>query len=307
MPLGTVPDELVLEHDALAGRLQREHEVERGARYFHVVEGDAPEDQPLEPARIEDGVVAVAFGVDVCVGASETFEAVVAGATVEDIGDLEAVDHIVARRPCDVDIVLKELQPGPLGPVAEHEPLDHVDVADERYAVEEILEDQRILGALNAQGERLGRTLTLEGKIGPAQVVREDDHVVGRTQSLEGHVAVAHDVAAVVPTVDIGIAALAAGQQVVARAAVERLFHESAIDDVVAIGLGALQHAARDLLEVDGGAVVEDEALDQVRREVLDAPGIGHEVGKKSQIKTDAVEHPLDQDRVASRVAVVVE
>ena len=85
-----------------------------------VARGDAVELDPLVAAVVEDGVGAVAAAEDIVVVAAEALEPVVAGAAVDGIADaLEAVDRVVAGGLGDVDIMLEQLEVGPVGAVAE--------------------------------------------------------------------------------------------------------------------------------------------------------------------------------------------
>ena len=74
----------------------------------------------------------------------------------------------------------------------------------------------------------------------------------------------------VAPTEDVGVLAFQSLEEVVSRAAIERVLAHHAVDRVVAVGLRALQDPAHDLVEVEALAVLEDETLDLVGRDVVD-------------------------------------
>ncbi len=161
--------------------------------------------------------------------------------------------------------------------------------------------------ALDAHAQRIAGAVAQEVEIGPADLVDELQLVVLRRIEQSGNGIVEHHVAAVAAAEDIGVVALLAGQEVVAGAAVERVGIDHAVDRVVVRGLGVLQHLLHDLREIDAGAVVEDETFNQIRRDIVEPVARAERVGEQAEAGLDAGELPLDDERVAGRLAVVVE
>ena len=164
---------LVLQHDAFAGGVDGDDEVERHALEGDVRRCDALDPQRLEAAGVEDRVAALARAHDVEIVAALPLQPVVAETAVEPVGGEEAVDRVVSIGARDIDVVLEQLQPRPRCPIAEGDRLDEVGEADEREDVQKVGQRQPVVRSGDAHGERVARTLALEVEVAPTQVVRE--------------------------------------------------------------------------------------------------------------------------------------
>ena len=259
--LRAIADILVLQDDPFAGGDDGDDQVDVGARELDVGRGDPAELDPVVAVRILDDVVAVARLEDVQVVAAEALEDVVAEPALEGVGyALETVDGVVASGFGDFDIMLQQLEVGPVGAVAEVDLLEQVDVADERQRQQVIDQGDLVLGPLDLHRERVARPLAQIIEIGPAQVVDEGEMIVRSAEQLHRIVGVLEDVVVVAATEHIGVAALDAGQIVVAGAAIDRIIVEQAVDRVVAGRARIGQHLLDDLGEGERRAVVEDES-----------------------------------------------
>ena len=304
-----VADILVFQDDPLARRLDRDDEVERGAREFHVAAVEDGEIDAVVAAFVERGVGAVIGAHHVDVVARQAFQPVVAQPAVHPVGEtLETVDVIVAVGLGDGDVVAQQLHPRPGGAVGEFQEFDQVGVADDGDVFEVVGEDDLVGRALHLQPQRVFPPFAQEVEIGPAQVVLEFEVIVlGRTEERHRPVGIDDDVLPVIDAVDIGVDAFLAGQEIVALAAVQLVVVEVAVDGIVIVGLGVVDHALDDGLEIERGVLFEDDLLDHVGRDEIQ-PVVGAEdFAEQAEIQAHAAELALDLDRIPGDVAVLVE
>ncbi|MDT4850550.1 hypothetical protein FQZ97_847020 [compost metagenome] len=239
LPAGAVI--LLLKDDLVTRAAQLQDKRRAGASKFDVVEIDAFENQPIALAlAVKDRVRAVAASEDIGVRAAHAFEAIVAGAAVMGIGDVEAVDGVVAIRARQVNDVLGELDVVPDGSVGKFQSFDHVAEAEQHLGEILVFEDHRVVRALHTHGDRGRSAVALEFEVGPAQAVDELQRVVAAAEKVIR--AVFHHVAAVAAAIDVSVVLRPADEHVVALAAIQFVVVVEAVDDVGAVGLQVDQH-----------------------------------------------------------------
>ena len=137
---------------------------------------------------------------------------------------------------------------------------------------------------MDLKGQRVRGPVPQEIEVGPAQIIGELEDIFLHARPGEGEIGILDDVLPVVPAVNIGVQALLAGKIIVARPAIERVGIEHAIDGVVTGRLGIGEHALDDLAEVEAGAVVEDQSLDQVGRDIVETGIAAHEIAEDAEV-----------------------
>ena len=301
---------LILNDDPLARRGHVNDEINAVARHVHIGEGDIRQIQPVAAAAsVEDRILTVALTEGVDVGAAKAFEPVIAEPAVDPVGQEPAINDVVAVRAGDIDHMLSEFGVMPLRPIREFEVVDQVDEALEDAGQENIPEDDAILRPLHHHRDRVACAIAGEIKVGPGQPVVEYQPVVdlAGAEQIDALVAVIHDVEAIIGAEAIDVVAFTPDQQIVARAAVQRIRSQEAEDRILAIRLGVGEHFILYVFEVERGPVVKGKALNQRRCDVVDIEARIELAEEIAEVQDDAVELFLDDDALAVLLPVFIE
>ena len=299
---------LVEQGQRLAGGAQADDQVACGAVDLHIRGGDAGQHHPVGiAAGVEHRVRPLPGPPDVGVRPPSPFQPVVAGPAVDHVGGVEAVDRVVALGPCEVDQVLEQLGVAPARPVAPDDLLDQVHEAHEGRRKLLLLQPDGVAGVADAQAQRVGPAVAQELDVAPGDAAVEPQRVVGRPEQLDRPVAIGHHVLPAATTEQEGVATLAPDQDVVARAAVQRVGVDETVDRIGAVGACVAQHPFRDLREFEEAAVLEQELLDRVGGDIVDAEAGVDPAEERAEVQAHAAELVTHGDLVAGECARSIE
>ena len=301
----TRADILVLEDDLVSGAPDRHDQIKRGTGKLDVPGLQHLELDLLRSAGIHNGINTIARRVDIGIAPALALQPVIAKPAVDPVRyAFKSVDRVVAIGLGDVDIMLEKLEVIPNGAVAELDLFDQVGESDKQDPVEVIGHDDLILGTGYPQGQGVAAAIAQEVEIGPAQIIQKLKLVVFRTEQGGREVGVQHDILPVVPAEEIRVETLLTGQEVVPGATIQRIVIEHAVDGVVAIGLGILDHPADDLGVLEHPGLVENDLLDQVRSDVAQSVVRTDQRTEGAEVEAYATELPDQFDAVLRQVAI---
>src|SRR3954452_17656523 len=117
--------------------------------------------------------------------------------------------------------------------------------------------------------------------------------VVRRAEQLEAVIGVLDHVVAIAAPENVGVAALDAGQIIVAGSAIEGVVVDQPVDRIVAGRARIGEHSLDDIGEVELGTVIENELLDEVRRDVVEPVAAPEDRAEQSEVEADSTELAL--------------
>ena len=303
--------ELVLDGQAVRRPVQADNQIVASAVEHDV--GDRNAGTELNPIAIleesvhlviEDDVLAVAEVEDIGIASGLAAHEVVTAAGVEPVVRPKAEDRVVAGRRglCDE----KRLDSRPIQALGIRElqafyPGERLNAEDARVGDVELVDDGQAVARRGHVDDEIVRIADpAEGDVG-ARDVAEDDLVELPGQDVVE--LVVNDVLPVALGEDIGVVLVAAGEEIVARPAVQGVFDRETEDRIVARRLGVGDNLGHDLLPIEDDAGLEGQALDPVEPLNAEHAGIG---GVELIDDGDAV-GGRDLDHQVVRVAVAEE
>ena len=317
MSLCALAQVLILQDNALARGRDFENQVQTVAQNGHIFERNPVQPKPVVAAAVQNRVSAVTGGIDIGIIAAKAHKAVVPGAPVDQIRGQEAIYDVIALGLSRIDKGLKQFRPRPNRAIPKGELLDPVRPHKGNGLIfKEILEDHTILGAFKTHEKRIARAFALKLEIGPAQVIPEHQMIIGRAKQAKAFdIGVMDHIKAVIDTIQIGIATAPRRQQVIPGTAIKGIGADKAIDRVLAIGLGRLQHAFGHILEAKRRAILEGQLLNDRRADIvklelivqLRSGGRIEHPDKPVKVQAHTVEMPLKRDLVAVRIALGIQ
>ena len=248
---------LVLQRDGFASGRHCENHVAGRARKSHLGAGNPLQHQRVVAAAIENGVVAIAEGKNIGIIAAVARQQVIPGAAVKNQAKTfgqatEAVERIVAAGGIGVDIMLQRLLPAPYRAVRKLELLDPVRLRQPQRVGLGKIENGDLVGcAGNAHRQVLAVAIAEEIQIRPPQIVLELQNIgVGVSEKVRAVVAFFNDILAIAAPEHIRVRPRTAAEIIIARAAIQGIIVEKAVNNVVACGLLVGNHLRGDLHEI---------------------------------------------------------